>query len=299
MAAPAQILDSKAHLKAVQKRIFGIKSLAAMPEVAWRLMRALSDENTTMANLAKLIESDQALTFKVLSLVNSSFYGFATKINTVERAAMMVGFQELQALALGAGLSEAFDLRKAPEGFDGEALWLHCLAVSWLAQKLAEAISHPVPSEAMIAGLLHDMGKLVLATHLSDLYAEVLQMERSGTPYHEAEERLLLHHEVIGYWLAQRWDLPEIHVEAIRYHHAPKPNLPYHVTTYLIFLANRMAKVLGLGLVQESKDICPVHYSKVINLTERDLTLALEQARQDLPPFLEKMRGMLAGGEDR
>jgi HD-like signal output (HDOD) protein len=293
------IADPKAHLEYVQRRIFGIKRLAAMPQVVWRLTQALADERITINILSQIIQSDQALTSKVLSLVNSAYYGFATKIATVERAAMLLGFQELQLLALGAGLSDVFDLKKAPAEFDVEGLWLHCLAVSWLSNKLAETCRYPTPGEVMISGLLHDLGKLVLVTHLGDLFQDMLELEREGVPYHEAESLLFLHHVIIGFWLGKRWDLPEIHLEAIRYHHAPSPNLPHHVTTYIVHLADRVAKQMGFGLAQASRDVSTIPYSKAIALSEHDLRQVMKLALKELPPFLDKMRGMLANEENK
>jgi HD-like signal output (HDOD) protein len=277
----------------VRERIFRIKRLAGMPHVVWRLMEALSDEDVGISELARIIESDQALTSKVLSLANSAYYGFSQQITTVERAAVLIGFQELQMLALGAGLSDVFDVSKVPPGFDGEGLWLHCFAVSWLARELALVSDYPAPGEAMIAGLLHDLGKLVLATHLSEEFAKLLQLEAQGVPYPEAEARLKLYHTNVGYWLAKRWELPALYQEAIRYHHAPSPQLPYYQTTYLVYLANRVAKSLGYGLVQSSKDQAAVAYSNAINLPEHKLRSVIKKAQGEIPPNLEKMRGWL------
>ena len=277
----------------VRQRIFRIKRLAGMPHVVLQLMDALSDENVGIGELARIIESDQALASKVLSLANSAYYGFRQQITTVERAAVLIGFQELQMLALGAGLSDVFDVRKVPSGFDGEGLWLHCFAVSWLARELALVTDYAVPGEAMIAGLLHDLGKLVLATHLSDEFSKILDLVNQGVPYHQAEAQVKIFHTNVGYWLAKRWDLPEMYQEAIRYHHAPSPSLPYYQITYLVYLANRVAKSLGFGLVQQSQDQAAVAYSKAINLAEHKLRRVIKKAQNEIPPNLDKMRSWL------
>jgi HD-like signal output (HDOD) protein len=289
-------LAQETVLDQVRQRIFRIKRLAGMPDVVWRVMDALSDEDVGIRELSHIIESDQALTSKVLSLANSAYYGFSQQITTVERAAVLIGFQELQMLALGAGLSDVFDVSKVPAGFDGEGLWLHCFAVSWLARELALVSDYPAPGEAMIAGLLHDLGKLVLATHVGDEFSKILALESQGVPYPEAEARLKIYHTHVGYWLAKRWELPELFLEAIRYHHAPSPQLPYFHTTYLVYLANRVAKSLGYGLVQSSQDHVTVAYSDAIDLPEQKLRSVIKKAQGEIPPNLEKMRGWLRQG---
>jgi putative nucleotidyltransferase with HDIG domain len=291
-----QDLSTEPVMDQVRQRIFRIKRLAGMPHVVWRLMDALSDEDVGIRELSHIIESDQALTSKVLSLANSAYYGFSQQITTVERAAVLIGFQELQMLALGAGLSDVFDVSKVPPGFDGEGLWLHCFAVSWLARELALVSDYPAPGEAMIAGLLHDLGKLVLATHVKDEFSKIIELESQGVPYSEAEKRLKLSHTQVGYWLAKRWDLPELYLEAIRYHHAPSPQLPYYHTTYLVYLANRVAKNLGYGLVQSSQDHASVAYTNAIDLPERKLRSVIKKAQGEIPPNLERMKGWLRQG---
>jgi len=288
--------EERAAQDLVRQRIFRIKRLAGMPHVVWRLMEALSDENVGIRELARIIESDQALTAKVLSLANSAYYGFSQQITTVERAAVLIGFQELQMMALGAGLSDVFDVSKAPPGFDGESLWLHCFAVSWLARELALVSDYPVPAEAMMAGLLHDLGKLALATHLADEFAKVLELEAQGLSYAQAEAKAKLYHTQVGYWLAKHWELPEIYLEAIRHHHSPSPNLPYYQTTYLVYLADRVAKSLGFGLVHKSLGKAAEAYTSAINLPERKLRSVIKKAQVEVPPNLEKMKGWLRQG---
>ncbi len=283
-------------LDQVRQRIFRIKRLAGMPHVVWRLMEALSDEDIGIAELSRIIETDQALTSKVLSLANSAYYGFSQQITTVERASVLIGFQELQMMALGAGLSDVFDVSKVPAGFDGEGLWLHCFAVSWLARELALVSDYPTPGEAMIAGLLHDVGKLVLATHMGDEFKKIMYLQAQGMAYRQAEAQLKLYHTNVGYWLAKRWELPELYQEAIRYHHAPSPQLPYYHTTYLVYVANRVAKSLGYGLVHSAKDGAAVAYSNVIDLPEQKLRSVIKKAQGEIPPNLEKMKGWLRQG---
>ena len=289
--------DKKSQMERVRQSIFRIKTLSGMPQVVWQLMQVLSDENASVGALAKVIESDPALASKVLSLANSAYYGFSGAITTVERASVIIGLQEMQMLALGAGLADSFDIKKVPPEFDGEAFWVHCWAVSSLAHVLAAAARYPVPGEAMIAGLLHDVGKLVLATHLGELFNQVLEKERQGMPFYQAEEELGVQHELAGFWLAQRWQLPEVYVEAIRQHHDPSPDGPHREITALVCLADVTAKRLGFGLAQQAREVNLKDLLQAVNLDESKFKQAVEQARVDIPPMTDKMLNLMKGAE--
>jgi putative nucleotidyltransferase with HDIG domain len=280
----------------VRRRIFKIERLAAMPQVVWRLVEALGDERTDAIALQGIIESDQALTSKVLSLANSAYYGFPTKITTVQRAVVAIGFQELQLLALSTGLTEVFDLSQAPPGFDAEGLWLHCLGVSCVAKLLAQEVGQVAPSEVMIAALLHDLGKLVLATQLTEEFAGVLERMNQGLPYHLAEEQAGLPHTLVGYWLAKRWGLPEVHCEAVRYHHAPNPSSPYFMTVCLVALADRLAKSLGLGLALEAGPLDLPQAMSAAGLKVEMVRKAAAKAKDQAPQLLDSWRQLTAKG---
>jgi putative nucleotidyltransferase with HDIG domain len=267
-------------------RIARIERLATMPQVAYQLLGALGDERTTIARLAAIIQSDPGLTAKMLRLTNSAYYGLRTKVTTIERAVVVIGFMELQLLAVGAGLAEVFDLSRVPSGFDGEALWHHCLGVSWVARELADQAGHPSPGEVMVAGLLHDIGKLILATHLAQDYAKVLYAERKGMPYFRAEEETGLEHPRIGYWLAERWNLPEVHCRAILHHHLPLKDTPYLLETCLVFLANRLTKSAGIGLVQQASLADLTLALGETGLSLEQLHAVAQRAAEHLPTML-------------
>ena len=239
----------------LRKRIFNIERLASMPQVVWRLVEALGDESSDAAKLAEIIESDPALTSKVLNLANSAYFGFSQEVTTIRRAVVAIGFKELQLLALGSGLADIFDPRKAPTGFDGEGLWLHCMGVAWASRELAEALNHNAPGEVMISGLLHDLGKLVLASYLRAEFKQLMALSDGGTPWFKAESQLGTPHTLVGWMLAERWELPQVHKDVIRYHHhtvIPGANAQ---SVALVALGDALTKALGFGVVQESAEL--------------------------------------------
>jgi putative nucleotidyltransferase with HDIG domain len=276
----------------LRRRIFQIERLAALPQVVWQLVEALGDDRTNANDLARLIETDAALSTKILSLANSSFYGLSQRVTTISRAVVVIGYDELQILALGAGLCGMFDLDKCPRGFDGQALWVHSLATSWVSKMFALAAGHPVPAEVMVAGLLHDLGKLLMAGYFQEELTQVLRLTQNGVPYFLAEEDLGVDHSTLGYWLARRWGLPEVHVSVIRDHHRLITGDPYFTTTCLVFLADGLVKTLGYGLVQEARPLSKTMALEAVGLTPKDYRLVATSAQQKVPDILEVWQRM-------
>ena len=281
----------------IRKKIFRIERLGAMPQVLWRLIDALGDDHTSASTLQNIIEDDPALTSRILSLANSAYYGLPNKITTISRAIVVMGFQELQVIALGVGLAEVFDVKKIPDNMDGEGLWLHCLAVAMAARELAFQNGRTLPSEIMVAGLLHDLGKLVLVTHLQEDYQRVLALNEQGTPYYQAEQAADLRHDTLGYWLARRWNLPGIHEAAIRDHHRPRSDDPHFGSTCFIALADDLVKALGIGLVQESMPVDQSMALHATGLTLKQYSDVAKAIETKAPQMAESWGRMLGRGE--
>lgn len=279
--------------KNLTKRIYSIKRLAAMPHVLTRLLNALATPDISINKIAEIIENDQALTAKVLSLANSAFYGFAQEVTTIKRAATLIGLHELELLALGAGLSDFFDMKNSPQRFNGQALWQHCMAVSWLSKELANVTGSFSASEVMVAGLLHDLGKLVLICHLKEEMEEVLELTKQGYSSHEAERRLGVEHTRIGSLLARRWNLPALLQEAIANHHNPIPRDPFYASTSLVFLGDYMAHKLGFGLALPPPGVQPEGHFKANQLDQVNLKPLLAKAKENVPDHLELMSNMM------
>ncbi|MEW6263169.1 MAG: HDOD domain-containing protein [Thermodesulfobacteriota bacterium] len=286
------MVDEQERALRIRQRIFQIERLGAMPQIVWRLIEALGDEMTTPAKIEKLIEGDPALASKVLSLANSAYYGLAQKVTTISRAVVVMGFDELQILAVGAGLADMFNPNTLPD-LEGESLWRHCLAVSWTAKALAETAGYPIPTEIMVAGLLHDLGKLVLMTHFPEEYRELLVLNRRGVPYYQAEEQSGLKHNVVGHWLARRWRLPALHEAAIRNHHQLSGGEPYLFATSLVALADVLVKELKFGLVQEARPLDRLAALRGAGLTRPDIESVAEKARVQVPAMLDAWKQML------
>jgi HD-like signal output (HDOD) protein len=232
-----------------------IGRLVSLPNTTFRLLNLLMSEETSAKDLQQVLEQDPGLTAKVISLSNSALYAVREPVSTIDRAITIIGFKELEIIALGIGLTETFDLKKVPPGFDGRALWLHCLAVSWIARELAQATKIGELSEAMIGGLLHELGTIILVSKFPVHFHQLMDLISSGQKLQDAETTLSLRHEVIGYHLARNWGLPEIFQEIVLYHHYPHQSPHNAKMTAIVTLADNLAHRAGYGLEIENISI--------------------------------------------
>ena len=160
--------------------IIDVGSLPVLPELADHVIRMALEEDVSVAKFSGLIEKDQALTARILSLANSTYYKRSRSIYTVRDAVVLIGFESVRTVALGVSVLGMFPSVKEA-GLDYKDFWRHCMACALYAEAMMESVSSPLSAKAFCAGLLHDIGKLVLDRSRPDDYARVLQIAREGT----------------------------------------------------------------------------------------------------------------------
>lgn len=198
-----------------------IGSLPSIPTVYSRLQEAIRDPEVALDDVAKIIEQDIAMSAKVLHIVNSAFFGLCTKIESPSRAVKLLGLDTVKTLVLGV---EVFTLTTIPDDlFSSEQLWEHCMIVGALAKKIAEneTEDQDVINNSFLAGILHDIGKLVLVSLLPDQYREVKRIAKSESiPLREAEIKVFKGtHSAVGAYLIGLWGFTSPVMEAIGFHH--------------------------------------------------------------------------------
>ena len=222
-----------------------LRELPALPSVVLDLIHSLGREDVDVTALAEKMSRDQALAAKILRLANSSFYGLPARVKTVKQAIVVLGFDSARALAVASNMIGS--IQGAARQVDVADFWRHSIATALCAKNLAR-LAGIDQEAAFIAGLLHDIGRLVLATRFPDDYARVLQdCERNDTPVGVAEVRVFgLDHQRAGEMLAEAWKFPPLIQRAIGQHHAPDgadlADLPG-----VVHAANAMVHALDLG----------------------------------------------------
>jgi len=229
--------------KEIKKKLRNLQSLPTLPPVVSKLTKMLGNENTTAVQLAKIIERDQVLTSKVLKMVNSAFYGFPRRISTVSNAIVLLGFNVIRTLVLTASIFEMMQTGDL-------SLWEHSLGVAAASGILAERLGVSNPDEVTTAGLLHDLGKVVIRTEFPSLYQEVTKLVKKKHIFsREAEEEVLggLDHARIGHFLTNQWNLPARLIEPIAFHHEPDKARKFKEETAIVHFADILVRAWGYG----------------------------------------------------
>ncbi|MBI5117735.1 HDOD domain-containing protein, partial [Candidatus Poribacteria bacterium] len=234
-------LEYSLKLQRVARLVEEIEELPTLPDIVNAISSVVSDPNSSSSDLAKVIASDGALSAKILKLANSAAFGFARKISDIQHAVTLLGFKETQALAMSVSIVDQFiDKTK----FDFRIYWNHSFACATLARLVSRNLGTRGTDIAFVAGLLHDVGNVVLAMSMSGKQEKVSSMHSSiGMSQIDAEEKVLgITHAEVGYLLGEHWLLPAELTKAIRYHHMPELEPAPKGPASIIFLANKFCK---------------------------------------------------------
>lgn len=229
-----------------QEVIARLKQLPSLPSAVSEVLSSFANEDVDVDKVAQQIARDQGLTARVLRVANSSFYGLQTKVGTIHEAVVVLGFRAVRSMVLAVGMNGAFRVDQCP-GFDAPAYLRHGVGVALAARGLAPLV-HQSPELAFTAGLLHDIGELVLASNFSKPYVEVLAYRRHHDCFTTEAERAVLgmDHAEVGGLLAETWRFPAAIREAVAYHHGPADTSADSLAN-LIHVADVTARALGLS----------------------------------------------------
>ena len=200
-----------------------VKSIPTLPAVLTILSRRMEDPKTSSEDLAQVIVQDQAIASKVLKLVNSPFYGFSGRIQSISQGIVILGFNAVKNLVLSTSVIDAFRGTTSGELFRMDTLWVHSAAVATTAKLFAERTRICDPEDAFVGGLLHDIGKVLLWTSEPRLFNACLQVVlQKGVPLPDVESRILgFQDQELAALLAEKWKFPESLRGALRWRGSP------------------------------------------------------------------------------
>ncbi len=218
-------------------------TLPTFPAVASRLIEEVARPDATSEEIGRILSRDPALTARTLKLANSDFYGFPRKVGSVDLAVLVLGTQTIRDLVLTSSVVQAL----GRTGSSLEGMLSHSMACGIAARALAERAKYRLTGDAYAAGLLHDVGKVVLRQADPERFDQVLARCRaSNVAAAEAERELFgSDHAEVGGWLAERWGLPADIVEAIACHHRPDAATRNPALASLVHIANFLAQRAG------------------------------------------------------
>lgn len=226
----------------------GSVKLASPPLIYERLMEIINHPRCGAADVAKVIREDTALTARLLKVVNSAFFSFPRRIDTVSQAVTVVGTSQVRDLALATSVVTLF--KDVPADLaDMDGFWRHSLACGVGARVLAGFRRESNVERFFVAGILHDVGKLVLYLRAPDEAREALEEAKKGnTLLHQAERQVLgFDHAQVGEALLDLWNMPVSLREALHFHHNPRRATRFPVETAAVHIADIIANALGMG----------------------------------------------------
>jgi putative nucleotidyltransferase with HDIG domain len=273
----------------LKQAIRNLEMLPAMPIIAQKILALNLNSDEGERSMLKLIEQDPLISAKIIGLANTPLFGASKRVSSVSDAAMLLGITRVKSVTMGIAVMSS--LAKKPAGkLDIQGLWLHSLAVALALRTISRAMPHntrPLDDEIFLAGLLHDIGYMVL-NQLDQKRSDELhtrfatENERSSG---EIETELLeMNHGELGAELVRYWDLPESVVAILRYHHDPK-NVDGAEGQPLVSMISLAEKILPtFGIIERTTSvISPEEWDSLgIDLTKADELIAqiLEQAEE-------------------
>lgn len=204
----------------VMRKLESIRELPAVPLVISEILNMIDHKDVGAGKIASLIEKDQSLTARVLKVANSPYYGFSRRIATVDLAVVVMGLNTIKEILLGIMLHK-FVSKSKKRSLDIKAFWEYSVFCASAARLLSRKLGYRLAGEAFVAGLMHDIGVLIISEYFTDKYNKInMLITERKIDIIDAEEAVLgANHCEIGAWIAEKWNLPRNLVTAIRNHH--------------------------------------------------------------------------------
>jgi putative nucleotidyltransferase with HDIG domain len=242
MVAP---LDKEAALdNRVKKILRSIELMRPIPMVISRVLRSLDEPGSSAGYISEIIGLDAALAANVLQAANSAFLGYGPSCATLKEAVMRLGYKRIRTLVLAVAASRGLEGSLAGYQLAAGDMWSHSVATAVAAQWFARAINYPEPEEAYAAGLLHDIGKMVLNKFAEEEYKWVFNARKNKNTIRETEILAFgVDHAYVGSLMAQKWTFPPILVNAIQYHHDPLQAGEFQLLAAITNVANALTPV--------------------------------------------------------
>ena len=232
----------------------GVQDLPTLPTVYSALSDAMAKPSSTAEEIAEIVSADQASAFRVLKVVNSAFYGFPGRIDSISRAVVILGFDEIRNLILATSVMDIFGKRDSALDFRPGDFWAHSIAVGLLTRMIGQAAGVVAQENLFVAGVVHDIGKLAFFELAEEEFARALSYAAErNCPIRDAEQEVLgLDHAQAGMLLAEQWRLPLSLKNAIRFHHEGRVANKPDAVVGAVHVADFVARALEMGYPGDS-----------------------------------------------
>lgn len=233
----------------IRRMIQGAREVSTIPDIYAKVNEVFNNPTSSASDLGRVISGDQGLTVRILRLVNSTFYGFPSKIDTVSRALTIIGFKQVRELVLATSILSMFKDLGDKISFKMEDFWKHSIGCGLTSRVLGIYRRRESPESYFVAGLLHDIGRLVLLENYSEEYREVFTIVKDkNSLVFEAEMDVFgFTHAEVAKELISSWNLPDSLKVAVGYHHEPQGGKGSSGYADIVHISDILVHACGIG----------------------------------------------------
>jgi HD-like signal output (HDOD) protein len=272
--------------KALRTRVENISTVPTVPSVLKQLSTIIENPKISLNEISHFVSKDPALTTKILQMVNSALYGFPGRISSVNHAVMLLGLNVVKGLLLSVSVFEI--MHKAMMG-----LREHSIGVAIASKVIAQKKGLKEPEEVFVAGLLHDVGKVILILMYPEEYEKaVKESETASIAIFETERNHFSEtHAAVAGWLSEKWHFPKKLCDCLANHHRPQVSTLAPLETSIVHMADILVKARGIGFSGDNlvPELSPQAH-EILNLTEEDLREVLKELEDSVEQTEEEFK---------
>ncbi len=253
-------------MTSVEEIVSEVEALPPLPDTVLKVINVINNPSSTIDQIVDAVKYDQAITSEILRLCNSAYFGVVRKVTSLNDALVVLGNVKLLQMVMAVHTNSLLSQGQSGYGLAPGALWKQSVAVAIASSALAARLQIPNGNMLFTAGLLHDIGKMVLNEHVADKFAELVRrVAEDKISFAEAEQQVLgFSHEEVGAMVGEKWHLPPEIIQCIKYHHAPGQLDPPDPLVDVVYLANCTCMIFGIGLGEDG-----LHYRADQSVMER------------------------------
>ncbi|MBE9547236.1 MAG: HDOD domain-containing protein [Proteobacteria bacterium] len=267
--------------------------LPTLPVIVTNILKVAGDESASAKDLVDIISKDKAISNKILRLANSAYYGFSKNVDSIFQATVIIGFDEIIGLTIGMSVFSTLHEKGPHSILDMQDLWMHAIGCGSVAKKIVKKTVPGAAEQIFMAGLLHDIGKVIFTIYFPEEYRTVLEdAKESQTPLHHKEKETFgLDHAMLAGLLMESWKFPDDLLLPSSFHHnsaACPPNYQHHAM--IIELANSLCQRAGIGYSGNPVIARTENISHKLGLTDQDvktIVKELKEQRSEIEEFFE------------